>query len=309
MLLVFGSVNVDLVFALPVLPRAEETVLGSGYRILPGGKGANQAVAAARDRASVRFYGCVGGDAFGDMARGSLATAGVDLGGLRDSARPTGCAAVCTDVAGRNLIAVASGANLDARAAHVPDSALGPETILVVQLEIPADEVAALIARAKAQGSRVMLNLAPALPIDPAVLQRVDVLVVNEGEAAALAAGHGIAGADTMDLARRLAARFGADVVITLGGVGAVAARAVGEGWSIDALQIKTVDTTAAGDAFTGVLAAALDRGASLPDALHRASVAGGLACLVAGAQPSLPAGAAIDAHLGDLAAARRLCG
>jgi ribokinase len=308
MLVVFGSVNIDLVFSLPVLPRPDETVLGSGYRIAPGGKGANQAVAAARDGASVRFYGCIGRDEFGRMARDSLAAAGIDVTGLREGSRPTGCAAVCTDAAGRNLIAVASGANLDARADLVPDSVLGSDTTLVLQMECPAAEVAALLARARARGCRTVLNLAPALPLDQSALRAVDVLIVNEGEAAALADGHGgLAGGDSLTLVRQLAAAFGGTAAITLGSLGVVAARAEEEVWSLDALQIKTVDTTAAGDAFTGVFAAALARGLPLPAALHRASVAGGLACLTAGAQPSLPSAAAIERHLAELAPARRI--
>jgi len=307
MLVVFGSVNIDLVFSLPVLPRPDETVLGSGYRVAPGGKGANQAVAAARDGAAVRFYGCIGRDEFGRMARDSLAGAGVDVAGLRESSRPTGCAAVCTDAAGRNLIAVASGANLDARADLVPDSVLGPDTTLVLQMECPGAEVAALATRARARGCRTVLNLAPALPLDRSALTAVDVLVVNEGEAAALAAGHGLAAGGSLALVRRLAAAFGNTAAITLGSLGVVAARAGEDAWSVDALQIKTVDTTAAGDAFTGVFAAALDRGLPLPAALHRASVAGGLACLTAGAQPSLPTAAAVEQRLSDLAPARRI--
>jgi ribokinase len=306
MLVVFGSVNIDLVFSLPVLPGPGETVLGAGYQVAPGGKGANQAVAAARDRAAVRFYGCIGRDEFGRMAGDSLVAAGVDVTGLREGARPTGCAAVCTDAAGRNLIAVASGANLDARAEQIPDSVLRPDTTVVLQMECPTGEVATLIARARARGCRTVLNLAPALPLEPSVLQSVDVLVVNEGEAAALAAGRGLAAGDSVALVRRLAAAFGNAAAITLGPLGVVAARG-DDAWSVDALQIKTIDTTAAGDAFTGVLAAALDRGVVLPDALHRASVAGGLACLTAGAQPSLPAAAEIEKHLSDLAPARRL--
>src|SRR5579883_2530307 len=147
MLVVFGSVNIDLIFSLPVLPGPGETVLGAAYQVAPGGKGANQAVAAARDGASVRFYGCIGRDEFGRMARDSLAAAGVDVAGLREGVRPTGCAAVCTDAAGRNLIAVASGANLDARSEQVPDAVLRPDTTLVLQMECPSVEVAGLVGR------------------------------------------------------------------------------------------------------------------------------------------------------------------
>jgi ribokinase len=306
MLVVFGSVNIDLVFSLPALPRPDETVLGSGYRIAPGGKGANQAVAAARDGADVRFYGCVGADAFGRLARDSLAGAGVDTAGLCDGARPTGCAAVCTDAAGRNQIAVASGANLDARAVQIPDAMLGPDTTLVMQMEVPAVEAAAAAVRAKKRGSRVVLNLAPALPLDPGALRAVDVLAVNDREATMLAAALSVMAGDVAGLAKRIASALGTVAVVTLGGRGAVAAGTDGA-WRVDALPVETVDTTGAGDAFTGVLAASLDRGAPLPEALHRASIAGGLACRVPGAQPSLPDRPAIDARLADLAPARRV--
>lgn len=306
MLVVFGSVNVDLVFALPALPRPGETVLGAAYRVAPGGKGANQAVAAARDGAAVRFYGCIGRDEFGRMARDSLAAARIDVGGLGEGAQPTGCAAVCTDANGRNLIAVACGANLEARAAQVPDSALPPGTTLMLQMETPMDEVAALIRRAAAQGCRIVLNLAPALPLDPSVLAQVDVLIANESEAAALAAALRIAAAGPQPLVRGLAAATGHAAVVTLGAGGAVAAAPDGA-WAVGALPVTAIDTTAAGDAFVGVLAAALDRHQPLAAALHRASVAGGLACLKRGAQPSLPLASEIDARLADLAPARRL--
>ncbi|HEX9464041.1 MAG TPA: ribokinase [Alphaproteobacteria bacterium] len=306
MIVVFGSVNIDLIFDVPTLPRPDETVLGTAYTVMPGGKGANQAVAAARDGARVAFLGCVGRDAFGQLARGSLAAAAVDIGGLAEVETPTGCAAICVDASGRNQIAVASGANRDASAAQVPDAALTGTSTAILQMEVPADEVAALIARARVRGSRTVLNLAPALPLEQRVLAAVDVLVVNEGEAAALAGAQRIALTEPVPLVRALADLLGNTVVITLGSLGSVAARP-GETWAVDALQIKTVDTTGAGDAYVGVLAAALDRGAALPEALHRASVAGGLACLKPGAQPSLPIKAAIDARLSDLPPARRL--
>jgi ribokinase len=304
MIVVFGSVNIDLVFALPSLPGPGETVLGAGYRVAPGGKGANQAVAAARDGADVRFFGCVGRDEFGRMARASLEAAGIDVTGLIDTSSPTGCAAVCVDSAGRNLIAVASGANLEARAAQVPDAVLGPDTTLVLQMEVPAAEVAALIARAKARGSRVVLNLAPASALDREVLSAVDVLIVNEGEAAHLAGACGIAAPQPEPLVRGLADLLHTTVVVTLGDAGAVAA-APASACAIAALPVTAVDTTAAGDAFVGVFAAACDDGGSFMDALRRASVAAGLACLSPGAQPSLPDRDAINARLQGLPPAR----
>ncbi|MGQ0662908.1 MAG: ribokinase [Pseudomonadota bacterium] len=308
MIVVFGSINMDLVFPLHALPRPGETVLGQSYALVPGGKGANQAVAAARDGAHVSMVACVGDDAFGRLALASLAAAGVDIAGVVSGPEPTGCAAVCVDEAGRNLIAVAQGANLRAAAARIPDSLLGPATTVVLQMEVPPVETAALIARAKAKGARIVLNLAPAVGLDEAALGAVDVLVMNEIETAALVGWRGLRADRPAPLARRLSAGLGGTVVVTLGAEGALAVHG-GETWAVAALEVEAVDTTAAGDAFVGILAAALDRGRSLPEALHRASVGAGLACLTRGAQPSLPAGAAIDARLRDLGPARKIPG
>ncbi len=298
MIVVFGSINIDLVFRLPTLPAAGETVLGDSYAVVAGGKGANQALAAARDGARVALVGAVGDDGFTAPALAELTAAGVDLTRVARAAAPTGCAAIAVDARGANLILVASGANLQARAAMVPDEWLDRGTTLVVQREVPMAELAALLPRARARGCRVVLNTAPAGPIPAAALEAVDVLVANEGEAAALAAERGIGGADAAALAQAL----GCAVVITRGGDG-VEAAAGGTVLCGGALAITPVDTTGAGDCFVGVLAAALDRGATLGPALHRASVAAGLACTRLGAQPAMPTRAETDARLGDLAA------
>lgn len=301
MIVVFGSINFDLIFSLPSLPAVGETVVGPSYRQAAGGKGANQADAARRDGASVRLFGCVGDDSFAAAALTQLRADGVDLSGLRARASPTGCAAVLVDGEGRNQIAVASGANAEADAAMVPDAVLGPATTLVLQMEVPQAANAALMARARQAGARIVLNLAPARAIDAATLALADVIVVNETEAATLGHALGLDGE-----ARGLARRLGTTVVLTLGGEGAVAATA-DAAWRCEALRVKPIDTVGAGDAFVGVLAAALDRGARLEDALRRASVAGSLACLKPGAQPSLPLAAEIDARLAELTPARRV--
>ena len=306
MLIVFGSINVDLVFALASLPQPGETVLGQDYRVVAGGKGANQAVAASRDGAKVAMVGRIGDDGFAAVARDSLAAAGVDLAGVTISARPTGCAAICVDRSGRNQIAVASGANGDVRAAQIADGQLGQGTTLVLQMEVPPAETAALIARARARGCRIILNLAPAAKLERAALSAVDVLVVNDGEAAWLAASLGVEVGEPAAMARALAASLGITVVMTLGEKGVVAATRDAL-WAVEALAITPVDTTAAGDCFVGVLAAALDRGEELPVALHRASVAAGLACTKAGAQPSLPLTPSIDARLSELPPAQEM--
>ena len=284
MILVFGSINLDMLVPVPRLPRPGETVLGCDYALLPGGKGANQALAARRAGASVRLAGAVGEDAFAALALANLRAAGVDLDLVRVAGRPTGCAAIMVGERGENLIAVASGANHDAAAADVPDTALGPGTLLVCQMEVPAAETAAVIRRARAAGSRILLNLAPALPLDPALVAEIDLLVANRGEAASL-------GGDPAPLARRLRQAL----VVTSGAEGATAFLAGGGMISVPALNIAAVDTTGAGDTFVGVLAAGLDQGLTLEPALRRAGAAGGLACLAQGAQTAMPDQAAID--------------
>src|SRR5579863_3953492 len=263
MILVFGSINIDVLVPVLLLPRPGETVLGGDYALLPGGKGANQALAACRAGAAVAMAGAVGNDAFAGLALEALRGAGVDLGLVRRVERPTGVALIMVgegEQRGENLIAVAPGANRDAEAASVPDTVLGPETVLVCQMEVPAAENWALIRRARAAGARVVLNLAPAAPVDPALFAEIDVLVANEGEAAAL-------DADPATLARRLRQAL----VVTRGGAGSTAFLADGGRIDTPALAIEPIDTTGAGDTFVGVLAAGLDRRFDLATALRQA--------------------------------------
>ncbi len=289
MIVVFGSVNLDLIFALDHLPGAGETVLGPSTRLEPGGKGANQAVAAARDGATVLMAGCVGRDALADAALATLRADGVDLSRVSRGNLATGCAAICTDADGRNMIAVGSGANLQARADQVEDAVLTPGTTLVLQRETDPQEIAALIRRARARGARIVLNLAPAGPLDADAMAALDWLVVNETEAEWLAARHG-----TAPDAAGLHGVLGVGIVRTLGGRGSEWAGADSAG-HVAAHPVEVVDTTAAGDCFTGVLAAALDRGMAMEEAMARAGVAAGLCCGRAGSQNSLPTTAETD--------------
>jgi ribokinase len=292
--LVFGSANADLVFAVPELPAPGVTVLGDGVRSFPGGKGANQAVAAARDGATTLFAGCVGRDAFADVATAALRDAGVDLSRLAVVEAPTGCAAICVDPSGRNQIAVAPGANLMARAAQVEDAALHPGVVLLLQMEVPAGEIVVLVRRAKARGARVVLNLAPPGELALDTLEALDLLVVNEHEAGVLAARLGC-GAKAGALR---AALSGADVVVTRGEAGAEAATAAGV-ITVPAFRVAALDTTGAGDCFCGVLCAGLDRGLTLEAAMRRASAAAAIACTRHGAAASSPTAAETDALLG----------
>lgn len=295
-LLVFGSVNADLVFRVPALPAPGETVLGPGYLALPGGKGANQAVAAARDGAApVAFAGAVGRDALAAVATRALRDAGVDLSRLAEAEAPTGCAAIAVDAAGRNQILVASGANLAARAAQVEDAALTPATTLLLQMEVPAEETAALIRRARARGARILLNLAPAAPLPGDALRAVDLLVANAAEAAWLAARLGC-GAGAAAIATALG---GPGVVVTQGEAGAEAAPRDGPLLRVPAFALPGIeDTTGAGDCWCGVLGAGLDRGLPLAVAMRRASAAAALACTRPGAASSFPDAAETEALL-----------
>ena len=306
MIVVFGSINVDLVVRVKSLPRPGETVLGPSYKLVAGGKGANQALAAARAGALTRMVGAVGRDGFAEVALADMAAAGVDLSGVQRCAAPTGCAVICVDEAGQNQIAVASGANWKARERQLADGLLGPRSLVVMQMEVPPAQNWALVARARAQGARLLLNLAPAGALPGLILPALDWLVVNEIEVDTIAAKLRLDRENPRAAGAALAEATGITVVVTLGAEGAVAF-AGKQGWEIGALAIKPVDTTGAGDAFVGAFAAALDEGADLPTALRWGSVAGALACLVPGAQPSLPLRSAIERQLGKLPPARKI--
>lgn len=292
MVIVFGSINLDLIFAVPHIPAPGETVLGPSVRIEPGGKGANQAVAAARDGGTVVMAGSVGRDALADGALGLLRQAGADLSRVQAVASSTGCAAIAVDPAGNNAIAVGSGANLSTHAGQIEDSLLGPNSTLVLQMEIPAEQTAALIARARKAGCRIVLNLAPAGLLPDDALRAVDVLLTNETECAWLAGHLGCTAT-----AAGLHGRLGVAAIVTRGGEGADIAASDGL-WHQPAAPVVPIDTTAAGDCFAGVLAHRLDRGESLRDAVRRASVAAALCCTRAGSQGSIPLAAETEAAL-----------
>lgn len=304
MITVFGSINVDVVIRVARLPRPGETVIGPSYRMVAGGKGANQAVAAARAGAPVRMVGCVGRDPFAELALATLVEVGVDLTAVERSDAPTGCASIAVTGDGENLITVASGANLRAAADQVPATALRRDATVLMQMEVRHEENWALIRRARAADARIILNLAPAAAVPLDMLSALDVLIVNENEARATALALGAATDDAEAAARHVARRIRLTTIVTLGSAGAAAYAADGA-WRVGALALDAVDTTAAGDAFVGAFAAAFDQGVALPRALHRAAAAGSLACGVEGAQPSLPGAAAIEQALHTLAAPR----
>jgi len=295
MLLVLGSINADLVLEVETLPGPGETVLCPGWRLAHGGKGANQAAAAAKLGARVRFFGRIGSDPWGPLLRRGLEEAGVEVDGLASSPRPTGTAVIAVDRAGENLILVASGANLDVSLDQLGGAELGPGTTLLCQNEIPLPVTLAALERARAAGARTILNLAPAAALPAGALDPVDLLLVNEHEAAAL-----LGAACEPEAAAAALAGPQRTCVLTLGRAGALAIGPDGA-WRVPALTVRPVDTTGAGDTFAGALAAFLDLGLSLPEALARASVAAGLACERLGAREGQPDRAAVEARLAEL--------
>jgi len=298
-IVVFGSVNLDLVARVARLPRPGETLAGRAFSASPGGKGANQALAAHRAGAEVALFGAVGRDTFATAALALLREAGVQLEGLKEADAPTGVALIHVEDSGENAITVIAGANAHAAADSVPERLLDASTTLLLQLETPASEGLALARRVRARGGRVVLNPAPAAPLGAGWLDVIDVLVANEDEAETLALALGLPEA-AEGFAAALWSRHHIVTIVTLGANGALAA-ARNVRCSVPALPVRCIDSVGAGDAFVGVLAAALDRGTTLPQALVQGAAAGALACTREGAQPSLPHAPAILAAAATL--------
>jgi ribokinase len=282
---VLGSLNRDQVVRVPRLPAAGETVVGGDLQLFAGGKGANQALAAARLGAGVAMVGLVGEDDAGRALPEGLAAEGVDVSRvLRDATAPTGAALILVEDGGQNLIAVAPGANARVGEAEVARAlgCLGRGDLLVLQLEVPTAAVRAAVAGASAAGARVLLNAAPAAELDAETLGGVEVLVVNEEEARALG------GRPPEEGAALLREHGPAAVVVTLGARGALLRDPDG-GLLVPGRPVPAVDATGAGDAFVGGLAAALAAGAGLRQAVSLAVAAGAAAVTAMGAQASLP--------------------
>ena len=290
-LAVVGSVNIDLVTRAPRLPVPGETLLGTDFHTVHGGKGANQAVAAARLGASVAMIGCVGDDASGARLHDALAAEGIDVTHLdRIGGTATGVATITVGEGGANSIVVVPGANahLDADRIDAAREAIAGAAMLVSQLEVPVATVARAIACASAHHTPVLLNPAPAQPLFDALLARVDYLVVNETEAESLT---GIAVADDASAVRAadaLCAKGVGNVLVTLGARGVCWRGGAGNG-RLRAMSVVAVDTTAAGDTFVGGFAAARAGGASMNDAIGFGQRAAAISVTRYGAQTSIP--------------------
>lgn len=299
MITVFGSINMDLIANTARLPKPGETVAGTGFATAAGGKGANQALAARRAGADVRMAGAVGKDEFAGPALALLEESGADLDGIKKVPGPTGTALILVGGDGENMIAVVPGANgtLGSADASVAIKTMTRTDSLVLQLEIPASAVETALHEAKAAGIRTILNLAP-LTEDAARLGRMaDIVIANETEFELLAGESNMGPAEREAALLRLHGETGQILIVTLGAEGVIAIRE-GQIEKAKGLTIEPVDTVGAGDTFCGYLAASLDAGIAFDHALHRAAVAGSLACLKAGAQPSIPLADDVDSRL-----------
>ncbi|KAF1005901.1 MAG: Ribokinase [Pseudomonas fluorescens] len=288
---VIGSLNMDLVTRASRLPRAGETLIGQSFFTVPGGKGANQAVASARLGAEVAMVGCVGSDAYGVQLRDALLVEGIDCQAVSSVDGSSGVALIVVDDSSQNAIVIVAGGNgeLTPQRLQAVDHVLQAADVIVCQLEVPMETVGQALKRGRELGKTVILNPAPAsAPLPDAWYASIDYLIPNESEASALS---GIV-VDSMDTARQAATQLikagAGKVIITLGSQGALFAD--GQGFEhLLAPKVKAVDTTAAGDTFVGGFAAALAAGKSEAQAIRFGQTAAALSVTRSGAQPSIP--------------------
>ncbi|OKK19156.1 ribokinase [Streptomyces sp. CB00455] len=288
---VLGSTNMDLVAYVPKAPRLGETVTGHRFRTVPGGKGANQAVAAARSGGKVVMIGAVGADEFGVRLRSALTAAGIDTAPLRTVEGASGTAHITVDDEGGNSIIVIPGANARVTGLEAgDDSRIAAADALLLQLELPLEAALAGARCARAHGVRTVLTPAPAQALPAELLAATDLLVPNEHEAAALT------GLTDPQLAAAALLDDVPEVVVTLGAAGVLYAARGRDPLTVPAPRVRAVDTTAAGDTFVGALAVALGEGRPVPQALRWASAAAALSVQRPGAQDSMPTRAETDA-------------
>jgi ribokinase len=299
-MIVLGSANMDITIRATRAPRPGETVLGDAYALFPGGKGANQAVAAQRAGSNVVFVGCIGLDAYGDLLVDALASENIDLSTLKRVNGNTGVAFITVEDTGENHIVVIPGANHAFRSVDLSKKSQ-MERLLLIQLEIPVEAVLTASAQFRATGGMVILNASPisAMPIADrkALLDVTDILIVNETEASMILEESSVRNPKLPIAAVRHLARNRYAAVITCGSSGVVWSDGSSVG-NLPSHPVAVVDTTGCGDAFAGAFASAMEQGKSLEAAVAFGNAAGALAAMKLGAQPSLPDLAAINAFI-----------
>ncbi|MBO67093.1 MAG: ribokinase [Acidiferrobacteraceae bacterium] len=287
MIIVFGSINIDLLMSVSSLPAPGETVLTHEMQRSPGGKGANQAIASQRAGSKTKFVGCVGSDSDADEALSLLRYQEVDISSVLFSDRSTGCAIVLVDNNGENMITVASGANLDIQADQVDGTELEDSSVLLLQQEVPLEQNIKLATRAHQTDTKVVYNFAPAGKLSEELFSVIDYLIVNEVEASTIMTpsiyDHPV------EIAKTLCHEYGVTVVITLGSEGALAVSKTTLA-EVPAPSVKVVDTTGSGDTFCGYFAAEIAKGStSIESCLEVAIRAASVACTRYGAQSGIP--------------------
>lgn len=291
MIVVVGSINIDLLMQVKRFPEPGETVLTPAYEWMPGGKGMNQAIAAARAGVKVAMIGCIGDDGFGTRAQNTMRREGVLTSGVVQSDDlPTGCAMIMVDESGENQVVMSQGANAQVSSEQLPDEILTPANVMLLQMELEPEVNWLVLKRASERGMRTILNLAPAAELPREALEYLDYLIVNRIEAEQIATKLGLSiETDALKLAHALSKSCGLTCIITLSGRGSVAVE--GDlGWIVPALRVEpVVDTTGSGDTFCGVFAACIHNRMALPEALRRASVAGSMSVRGKGAQTAMP--------------------
>lgn len=301
MLIVFGSIYLDYSFTIDHLPEPGETVISPRYDTAPSGRGANQSLAAARMGAKTAIIGKVGDDGMGQRVLANLRRYEVMTSGVAKSEDlPTGMASVIKTPKGDNAIIVASGANATVKADQVPDEILHEDNVVLMQMELPLLENMDVMRRAKNNGAKVILNLAPAVKVSAEALSCINVLIVNQVEARHLSQALGLPGdIDKTKLAQALSQLGKLDCIITSGQDGVVAATKDGAVWIAQSMKIENpVDTSGASDCFCGTFAALIHEGRDFADALHYAIVASGLSCMKEGTQDSYPYSSDVEENL-----------
>ncbi|TPK89942.1 ribokinase [Mesorhizobium sp. B2-4-17] len=297
MIIVVGSINLDLIANVDRLPSPGETVSGSSFTTAPGGKGANQALAAARAGVAVRMVGAVGKDNFAAEALALLRDAKVDLSGVGETFASTGTALIMVGDDGENIIAVVPGANASVVPGDLSKTFVKEGDVVLLQHEIPLATIEAALDQASAAGAVTVLNTAPFHAEAAALLGKADYVVANETEFDLYGEALALGGRDRAARMRDFAGRTGRTIVVTLGGDGVMAATPT-DFLTVPAMKITPVDTVGAGDTFCGYFAACLSSGLALDKALARAGAAGSLACLKPGGQPAIPLAADVDQAL-----------
>jgi ribokinase len=297
--IIFGSINMDLVVRTPRLPTPGESLTGHTFFTAPGGKGANQAVACARLGAHARMIGRVGDDVFGETLRRSLGEDGVDVAGVTSQPGPSGVAVIAVDDAAENNIIVVPGANgaVGSNDLALLDEALADARVLLLQLEVPIDAVIAAARLARQRGVMVLLDPAPARPLPPELYAQADIITPNESEASALV-GTPVQSQEHAERAAHLLLERGARAaIIKMGSKGVYWSDGAASAFA-PAFRVAAVDTVAAGDAFNGALATALDAGLPFGEAIRWGLAGGALSVTKAGAQQSMPTRAELLALL-----------